>query len=284
MTSRFSALRHTLRQQLAWLGRRLTERYPLSAPPKTLSSAVTMALALRPEQLPPAIPDRRLSTQLQHQIAQAPFRTSHEIFFVDGQPMPCWLPEDLTTDVDWLTSPRYYPLYHALFAALSHPDRPTRMLEIGVRTGYMGVNFGRAARGPSLYVGLDPNVYLADGLVRAALSLRMVRNERPCADFMLLKGFSWERDVQHTLEYSETFDIIHIDGDHSLVGKLIDLNLARQVQAPSGVTLLDDFDHHPPIADAVRRALALGWFGRFAYLPTVRGLAVLADPQREARS
>jgi len=44
---------------------------------------------------------------------------------------------------------------------------------------------------------------------------------------------------------------VHIDGDHTLTGKLRDLDLARHLVAPSGLVLVDDATHVPSNADAV---------------------------------
>jgi predicted O-methyltransferase YrrM len=58
-------------------------------------------------------------------------------------------------------------------------------------------------------------------------------------------------------------------------GKLIDLELSRKLLADDGVVLVDDVDHHPIIRDAIKRAIALGWFKEYLYVKTLRGLAIL---------
>jgi predicted O-methyltransferase YrrM len=126
-----------------------------------------------------------------------------------------------------------------------------------------------------MYVGVDPNVYLRNGLELASATLQRLRSELNTTEFMLIEGFSWDADVQKTLAYSGPFDLIHIDGDHTLLGKLIDLELARRLLAPGGLVLVDDYSYHSPISDAVNRSLALGWYREIAVIPTLRGLAVL---------
>lgn len=251
---------------------RLVRRYALPARPENLGPDVRAALALG--QAPPPAADQTLADELQRGLALAEYRPSRAIFTLDGALLPCWREADLSEGDDWLTSPRYYPLYFALFQSRSAPGRPLRMLEIGVRTGYMGVAFARAARGPAFYMGVDPNLYIAAGLELAHASLAALR-ARGGLEFALLEGYSWDAPAQRSMRFSGPFDLIHIDGDHTLPGKLIDLDLARGLLAPGGLVLVDDYDHHQIVADAVRRALALGWFRTFARLPSLRGLAVL---------
>lgn len=253
-------------------GQRLAARYPLPGRPLDLGPQVRAALALR--QVPAPATDAALAEELQRGLALAEYRPSRAIFALDDALLPCWQDADLSAGDDWLTSPRYYPLYFALFQSRSAPGRPVRMLEIGVRTGYMGVTFARAARGPAFYLGLDPNLYVAAGLELAHASLAALR-ARGGLEFALLEGYSWDAPAQHSMRFSGPFDLIHIDGDHTLPGKLIDLELARGLLAPGGLVLVDDYDHHGIVADAVRRALALGWFRSFGHLPSLRGLAVL---------
>lgn len=203
--------------------------------------------------------------------------TSRELFSIDSKPLPCWLPADAeASDGDWLTSQRYYPLYYRIFASLQKANRAGSLLEIGVRTGYMAAVYARATSGAGRYLGLDPNLYVSNGLQLASETCKVLRRHLGSFDFCVVEGYSWDRPMQNTLEHNGPFDIIHVDGDHTLLGKLIDLELARRVVNREGVVLVDDYDYHPTIvAEAVRRACQLGWFSAFSYLPTMRGLAVL---------
>jgi predicted O-methyltransferase YrrM len=201
--------------------------------------------------------------------------TSRELFSLDGAMLPCWLEGDLTLSDDWLMDANYYPLYYALFRTLAPAGRTTRLLELGVRTGYVGVTFAKAAQGPARYLGVDPNLYVRDGLGLAGATFQILRSGLADFDFALLEGYSWDTNIQRSLLYSGPFDIIHIDGDHTLPGKLLDLELAQRLITSYGIVLIDDYDHHTIVSDAVRRALALVWFKEFADVPTKRGLAVL---------
>jgi tetratricopeptide (TPR) repeat protein len=198
-----------------------------------------------------------------------------ELFSLNGQRLPCWLEKDLNPpDGPWLTASTSYPAYFGLFEALARSEGPTRLLEIGVRTGYVGAVFAKAMRGPATYVGVDPNLYEANGLALAAQTLRRLRSARGALEYFLINGYSWHKSVQESLVHSGPFDIVHVDGDHTVPAKLMDLELARRV-CPEGHVLVDDFTHIPRIREAVARACAIGLFNQFTFVPTFRGMAIL---------
>jgi predicted O-methyltransferase YrrM len=94
--------------------------------------------------------------------------------------------------------------------------------------------------------------------------------------FLCLRGYSNNLTIRRRVRSLAPFDLIHIDGDHTLRGKLIDLDFARTVLREDGLVLVDDFDHLPDVVQtAVTRCLRLGWYLQFARLPTTRGLALL---------
>lgn len=203
---------------------------------------------------------------------------SHEdLFYIDNKPLPCVIESDYKLSDNWLRANNNYPFYFNVYSQLcSHIDH-VRMFEIGVRTGYQAVVFARACKNKTsaFYMGIDPNLYVNDGLNLANKTLQLMRNVVPTFQFTLVEGYSWENNIQKSALYSSPFDIIHIDGDHSLQGKLIDLEFSKHLLARDGVVLVDDFDHHPIIKDAVKKALSIGWFKDFLYIKTFRGLAVL---------
>jgi hypothetical protein len=114
---------------------------------------------------------------------------SRSLFLHDGAPLACWREEDVGLGGDWLTSPNYYPLYHALFQETAGVRPAVRLLEIGVRTGYLGVVFARAIAGPAAYCGIDPNIYLRNGLRLADRALATMRTMRPAFSYELIKGY-----------------------------------------------------------------------------------------------
>lgn len=211
-------------------------------------------------------------------VLALPGRSSEEMFVAgSGKRYPCWNDGDETLGDDWLLSAEYYPYYYRLYQYLSRNLSRVRYLEIGVRTGYSGVVMAKAsASKPVFYTGVDPNLYLPDGLEKAASTFCMLQNEGHNLNFFLLEGYSGSSAVQNSLRYSGPFDIIHIDGEHSYFGKLYDLWIARNLIEKGGFVLVDDYEHHGFIADSVKVALERGWFTRFSYLPTKRGMAVLS--------
>jgi Flp pilus assembly protein TadD/predicted O-methyltransferase YrrM len=199
-----------------------------------------------------------------------------DLFYPDDKPLPSVRPDDFVAgECDWLMSPVSYPAEFGIFRAIGQSNRPLRMLEIGVYTGLTGVTFLKAVKNPALYVGVDPNVYARDGLSRAAESFRQLRAGGLRFEYVLIEGYSWDQSTQNTLAHTGPFDIIRVDGDHTLPSKLIDLELAQTICAPGGFVLVDDYVHHPCVKDAVSRAMALGMFREFCFVPTLRGLAIL---------
>ena len=200
-----------------------------------------------------------------------------DIFYFKNFPLPCVLELDYSAKDKWLTDENYYPLYFNLYKILTSNMERVRMLEIGVRTGYQGVVFAKACEHKTVafFTGLDPNIYLENGLSLAGESLKILRNNCTNFDFVLYEGYSWEQSIQRSLLHSGPYDIIHIDGDHSLQGKLVDLELSRRLLAHDGIVLVDDYDHHVIIKDAIKRAIVAGWFKEFLYIKTLHGLAIL---------
>lgn len=192
-----------------------------------------------------------------------------------GQRYPCWLPGDENLVDDWLLGPDTYPYYFRVFRHLGKDMAIPRLLEFGVRTGYTGLVFARASGRRCMYVGVDPNLYLPDGLDRAAQTFRLMREEGADLDFMLLEGYSSSSAMQASLRLSGPYGFVHIDGEHTYFGKVLDLWIARQLVDPSGYVLIDDMNHHPMITQSVQAACYMGWFSAFSLVPTKRGLGVL---------
>lgn len=256
---------------------RLRERYPhVPIHPPVISDDVQRALDIDVPVVSLAI-SSCLSERIRLDSIFDGLPQHKELFYLNDRPLPCVIESDYSTHDNWLTAQNYYPLYFNLYKNLVSRMDKVRMLEIGVRTGYQGVVFARACwhKTMAFFMGLDPNLYVNEGLSLAGKSLRSMRDNCSAFDFALQEGYSWERDVQNSLVYSGPYDIIHIDGDHSMQGKLIDLDLSRRLLAQDGVVLVDDVDHHPIIRDAIRRAITSGWFKEYFYVKTLRGLAIL---------
>jgi predicted O-methyltransferase YrrM len=239
------------------------------------SSAAARALRLPTGEIAELCTSDRLAGELAGVAAEQAKVDWKSLFHINGQRLPCMVEQDLTDPDQWLTAPNSYPAYYGLFKILSAGLPRVRMLEIGVRTGYVAAVFAQAVSAPALYVGVDPNRYIAEGLELAGATLRVLRRQFPSFDGVLIEGYSWEERIHTTLRDSGPFDWVHIDGHHVLDVKLHDLELSRKLLAPGGLALVDDFDSIPCIADSVRRAVSVGLFREFYRLPTYRGMAVL---------
>jgi predicted O-methyltransferase YrrM len=205
---------------------------------------------LKNADLPAAWEDAARSLPLPD-VFQGPLPTSRELFSLQGEMLPCYLPQDEDPNDNWLLAPNYYPYYFALFRHLAarkaaQGQGPLRLLEIGVRTGNMAAIFARATEATGgEYLGIDPNLYMAEGLKLAVATARRLQEAYPGFRHQFIQGYSSADIFQQNLELLGPFDLIHIDGDHSTAGKVIDVELARRIVAPGGLVLLDDFNHAP---------------------------------------
>jgi predicted O-methyltransferase YrrM len=193
----------------------------------------------------------------------------------NGQFFPCWLPGDKDLGEDWLVNPTYYPYYFKVFSGLSKEFSRPSLLEFGVRSGYSGLVFMKAVFGPKSYVGVDPNLYIPQGLEKSSQTFKLLQQEGHDLSFFLVEGFSSSSAVQKSLALSGPYSFIHIDGEHTYFGKLFDLWIARQLLAPGGYVLVDDLEHHGMIRDSIQVACEMGWFTKFSFVPTLRGMGVL---------
>jgi len=241
---------------------------------KNLPSEVLLALGLKGKINPAQFKHSNQPFELEINRSG---QTSSDLFTdSNGQHLPCWIDSlNVKVEDDWLNSKEYYPLYFDLFSTLKGARSHTRLLEIGVRTGYMGVVFTKAINGNSYYYGIDPNFYVDNGLLLASESLRKIGKSYPDSNFHLHYGFSSSIDTQYSLKLNEKFDFIHIDGDHTFLGKIIDLWLCKDLIKEDGYVLVDDYEHASTISEAIEIAFHLGWYKEFAYLKTHRGMAIL---------
>ena len=201
--------------------------------------------------------------------------TSKEIFQYNNKDLPCKLPTDYNPSDDWLNDASYYPLYFNLFRSATKGKKDVNMLEIGVRTGYMAAVYAKAMQVPSNYVGIDPNLYLPNGLDLAAATGKIMTEAYPDFHYMLINGYSWDAKIIKSLELSPKYDIIHIDGDHTRPGKLLDLFICSRIVKENGIIIVDDFLHHSFIQECVYLSLQAGWYKKVHYINSLRGMAVL---------
>lgn len=141
-----------------------------------------------------------------------------------------------STHDEYLKSNNYYEYYYAI----SKHYQPEKILEIGVRYGY---SLGVMINGSNVVkkvVGIDCDDYVKNSLSVAEENIK--KHIKPNLDYTFLNIDS------HTIsKFDDTYDLIHIDGDHSYDGKIKDLDLLKNA---CKVAIIDDYNFLP----AVRKA------------------------------
>lgn len=167
--------------------------------------------------------------------------------------------------------------YYATKAATAASVHPRRILEIGVRAGYSAAAFLHSAP-TATYVGIDVNRKGHGGVPGMIDHAREVLPVTfPDAAIEIHEMDSQAESTRDFLLALEKFDLIHIDGDHSIRGCLSDLRLARELVAPGKFILVDDLKMEP-VAQAVNKFTAeTGW--SWAPFPTLTSEALFTAPQ-----
>lgn len=138
-----------------------------------------------------------------------------------------------------------YKKYYLVKYQIAKDLNPSKILEIGVRAGYSAISFLSACPDAE-YVGLDAE----NGMHGGAGGPWMWWAEELLSPY---KATFIQCDTQTMEEVDGTFDLVHIDGDHSVQGALHDMELCWPIVNPGGVMLVDDYDY---IAD-VKKAIEL---------------------------
>lgn len=149
--------------------------------------------------------------------------------------------------------------YYNYYFSYGRQFRPTKVYEMGVRTGYTAYYIISGAAGSvKKYRGIDLESYLHGSNAYATALLSKV-----CSDVKVDTG-----DSHDLKSLDDCYDMIHIDGDHTYGGKLQDLQLALDSLAPDGVIVVDDCSPiglKEPIYRAVKtfvtkHGLKMKWF------------------------
>lgn len=157
--------------------------------------------------------------------------------------------------------------YLDFYAGICKKYKPKRVLEIGVRYGYCAIAMQLGCRKnpgqPKFqYLGVDDESYHANSCARANQNFAAVC---PWADMRAIKFNSITQGLPPDCG---TFDLCHIDGNHTYQGVAGDLELCWPVLNPGGIIMLDDAkpvmdDGTPaPIYSAIQDFLK-----RFEYTP-----------------
>lgn len=107
-----------------------------------------------------------------------------------------------------------YPVYYEIGAAL----KPKSILEIGVRFGYSLASLSSGAGITTDIFGIDYESYALDSVAIATKSLKSLGIEAN-----IIYGNSHHFDVEKSFGRKQ-FDLVHIDGDHTTNGALIDIS------------------------------------------------------------
>ena len=141
-----------------------------------------------------------------------------------------------------------------------------RILEIGVRRGYSAYSFLSACP-DATYVGLDI-LEEVDGGVTDGFEWA----EKILSGFdVLLLNVDTQR--MRTIFAGKPFDLVHVDGLHTVEGAFHDMELFWSVVSVGGIMLVDDYDYIGKVKEAVKRFELEEGVG-YEYIKSFRGNAL----------
>lgn len=173
----------------------------------------------------------------------------------------CIVPDELLSENDkhspehsYLTSD-LYPVYRDIVAGA----RPKSILEIGCRYGYsLGVAldaYDGIERAVAVDIVDDPAAYIPgpDGAYRTAQ--RNVQEMQRAGRWPGARFEFYELNTQlvSSLPFQGPFDLVYVDGDHSVEGMLHDLALALPLLSESGIIVVDDMDWMPYLSEPAKQ-------------------------------
>jgi len=135
--------------------------------------------------------------------------------------------------------PDFYEYYRTKYA-IALAARPHNICEIGVRWGYSAFSFLYAAP-TARYTGYDIIAGThggAKGIDTFPHVAGLLHDNFPAADIRLVHA-----DTRALVSLTGPFDLIHVDGDHSVEGCTHDLQLALAACEPGGTIVVDDYDY-----------------------------------------
>lgn len=140
--------------------------------------------------------------------------------------------------------------YYAVKWRIAQRISPSRILEIGVRAGYSAFTFLMASPRGTRYLGIDSGLCDAEGRSEFLAHAKTILAEH---DARL-----WRVDAGSLRSFpvgpgGDSWELVHIDGDHSYEGCLHDLRCAGKVGRR---LLVDDYDVGEGIRQACRDFLA----------------------------
>ena len=136
--------------------------------------------------------------------------------------------------------------YYEHYYSLSQKYKPESILEIGVRYGYSLC---------SMVAGSIDTVKYVEGWDNDSYSFQSIKIAKDnLVDHLQYKGtYKFMKADSHEVALNQHFDLIHIDGDHSYQGKLLDLELVKNI---CKTLIVDDYHHISWVGDAVNLFVA----------------------------
>lgn len=163
---------------------------------------------------------------------------------------------------DYILSKNCYEWYYTIAKTL----QPKSILEIGVRFGYSLVSMMKGAEDSvQTVVGIDNDSYIWNSAQVARKYCETVKPNITTIDVI---------DSQQLQTLDRQFDLVHIDGDHTYIGKVHDLNL---VKTHCKYCIIDDYD----FIETVRKATDdfindnSSIIKNKLYIPSFRGTMIL---------
>jgi SAM-dependent methyltransferase len=150
----------------------------------------------------------------------------------------------------------YQRRYYEDYFLLARYFAPRSILEIGSRFGYSLVAMCRGAASPARVVSIDLQSYANCFELPTQVIAR--RNLDACIGPDAQRRFVVGDSHEVELPAGETFELIHVDGDHTETGARDDVLKYYDRLAPGGVMLVDDLDQPPVYAGFVAAVQRLG--------------------------
>lgn len=153
---------------------------------------------------------------------------------------------------------------YTVYTEIAQRLNPSRIFEVGVRAGYSA--YAMLAGAPEAhYHGVDLNMGTDGGCVGfTEHAMGMLPREFPDASIVIEYADSQALDALP----GARFDLVHVDGNHSHVGTLHDLELASRC---ADWVLIDDVDYVPTVGSAVIEFLEYHPAVTAIHYPTWRG-------------
>jgi predicted O-methyltransferase YrrM len=130
--------------------------------------------------------------------------------------------------------------YYADYVKAGFKYKPKSILEIGVRFGYSGMAlvYGAGLNGVKdvSYTGLDDEGYIPGSNEKAK---SFFAKFFPDCSVNIFKVNTVENGFPEEVN-KQTYDLIHVDGNHSVEGALKDMLGAWNILNPGGIMIVDD--------------------------------------------